>query len=155
MRTPNTSMNKSLRTLIALVLSGMAGATSAQIKVENAWVRATVTGQQSTGGFMKITSAQPVKLLTVTTPVALTNEIHEMKLEGDVMKMRAHLNGLDIPANKTVELKSGGYHLMMMELEKPIKAGDTVPLHLQFIDAKGSKQTVTVNAKVSFKNPYK
>lgn len=61
--------------------------------------------------FMKITSVEAVKLMAVNTTVAKTNEIHEMKMEGDVMKMRAHPNGLDIPANTTVELKSGGYHL--------------------------------------------
>ncbi len=147
---------KTLRiSLVCLALVAGATAALAQIKVENAWVRATVPKQQATGAFMKITSVEAVKLMAVTTVVAKTNEIHEMKMEGDVMKMRAHLNGLDIPANTTVELKSGGYHLMMMELEQTIKAGDTVPLQLQFINAKGDKQVVTVNAKASFKDPYK
>ena len=141
--------------LVCLVLVVEATTVWAQIKVENAWVRATVPKQQATGAFMKITSVEAIKLMAVTTVVAKTNEIHEMKMEGDVMKMRAHPNGLDIPANTTVELKSGGYHLMMMELEQTIKAGDTVPLQLQFINAKGNKQVVTVNAKVSFKDPYK
>ncbi|BDT66706.1 hypothetical protein os1_08700 [Comamonadaceae bacterium OS-1] len=103
---------------------------------------------------MKITSSEAVKLVAISTAVARTNEIHEMKMEGDVMKMRAHPNGLDILANTPLELKSGGYHLMMMELEKTIKAGDTVPLQLQFTDAKGKKQSVSVNAKAEFKNPY-
>ncbi len=146
---------KTLR--ISLLCLGLIFETTAwaQIKVENAWVRATVPKQQATGAFMKITSVEAVKLVAVTTVLAKTNEIHEMKMEGDVMKMRAHLNGLDIPANTTVELKSGGYHVMMMELEKTIKAGDTVPLQLQFINAKGNKQVLTVNAKASFKDPYK
>ena len=147
---------KTLR--ISLLCLGLIVETTtawAQIKVENAWVRATVPKQQATGAFMKITSVEAVKLVAVTTVLAKTNEIHEMKMEGDVMKMRAHLNGLDIPANTTVELKSGGYHVMMMELEQTIKAGDTVPLQLQFINAKGNKQVLTVNAKASFKDPYK
>ena len=146
---------KTLR--ISLLCLGLIFETTAcaQIKVENAWVRATVPKQQATGAFMKITSVEAVKLVAVTTVLAKTNEIHEMKMEGDVMKMRAHLNGLDIPANTTVELKSGGYHVMMMELEQTIKAGDTVPLQLQFINAKGNKQVLTVNAKASFKDPYK
>ncbi|HNW02370.1 MAG TPA: copper chaperone PCu(A)C [Burkholderiaceae bacterium] len=147
---------KTLRmSLVCLVLVVEATTAWAQIKVENAWVRATVPKQQATGAFMKITSVEAVKLMAVNTTVAKTNEIHEMKMEGDVMKMRAHPNGLDIPANTTVELKSGGYHLMMMELELTIKAGDTVTLQLQFINAKGNKQVVTVNAKASFKDPYK
>ena len=141
--------------LASLALMGFAANTPAQIKIENAWVRATVPQQQATGAFMKITSSEPVKLMVVTTKVAKTNEIHEMEMAGDVMKMRAHLNGLDIPANKPVELKSGGYHLMMMELEQTIKAGDTVPLQLEFMNAKGQKQMVTVTAKASFKDPYK
>jgi periplasmic copper chaperone A len=147
---------KNLRLFIlAAALFAAAASASAQIRVEQAWVRATVAGQQSTGAFMKITSAQPVKLVAVTTPVAATNEIHEMKMDGNVMKMRAHPDGIDIPAGKTVELKSGGYHLMMMELDQPIKAGGTVPLRLQFTDARGGKQELTVNAKVSFKDPYR
>ena len=146
---------KTLR--ISLLCLGLIFETTAwaQIKVENAWVRAIVPKQQATGAFMKITSVEAVKLVAVTTVLAKTNEIHEMKMEGDVMKMRAHLNGLDIPANTTVELKSGGYHVMMMELEQTIKAGDTVTLQLQFINAKGNKQVLTVNAKASFKDPYK
>ncbi|UUZ66516.1 copper chaperone PCu(A)C (plasmid) [Polaromonas sp. P1-6] len=142
------------KSLATLALLSLAAAASAQIKVENAWVRATVPKQQATGAFMKITSSETVKLMAVTSAVAKTNEIHEMKLEGDVMKMRAHPNGLEIPANTTVELKSGGYHVMMMELDKAIKAGDVVPLQLEFTDAKGKKQTLTVNAKAGFKNPY-
>lgn len=146
---------KTLRiSLICIALVGFATTVSAQIKVENAWVRATVPKQQATGAYMKITSVEAVKLMAVTTAVAKTNEIHEMKLEGDVMKMRAHPNGLEIPANTTVELKSGGYHVMMMELDKAIKAGDVVLLQLEFMDAKGKKQIVSVNAKANFKNPY-
>ena len=136
------------------LLALLGTAASAQIKVENAWVRATVAQQQATGAFMKITSSYAVKLMSVTTAVAKTNEIHEMKLEGDVMKMRAHPNGLDIPANSSLELKSGGYHVMMMELQKSIKAGDVVPMQLEFMDAKGKRQIVTVNAKAGFKSPY-
>lgn len=138
----------------ALALLAVATVASAQIKVENAWVRATVPGQQATGAFMKITSTEPVKLISVATPAANINEIHEMKMEAGVMKMRAHLGGLDIPARKVVELKSGGYHVMMMDLTQTIKTGQTVPLELQFADAKGLKRTVLVNAKTSFADPY-
>lgn len=140
--------------LVAAALWGTSTVTLAQIKVENAWVRSTVAQQQATGAFMKITSPQAVKLVAITAPAAQTIEIHEMKMEGDVMKMRAHPNGLDIPANTPVELKSGGYHLMMMELAGTITAGSTIPLQLHFTDTKGNKQTVTVQAKAGFKNPY-
>ena len=155
MKTLKTLMNQPRRMMIGFALAGMAATAAAQIKVENAWVRATVAGQQSTGAFMKITSPEPVRLLSVSTPVAKTSEIHEMKLVGEVMKMRAHPDGVDIPANTPLELKSGGYHLMMMEMDQPIKAGEVVPLQLQFTNAKGKAQTLTVNAKASFKDPYK
>lgn len=141
--------------LICMALVGAAGTVSAQIKVENAWVRTTVANQQATGAFMKITSAEAVKLTAVSTAVAGVNEVHEMKMEGDVMKMRALPKGLDIPTNTTVELKSGGYHLMMMALKQRINSGEAVPIELQFTNAKGQKQTVLVNAKASFNSPYK
>ena len=140
--------------LMAFMWLGLATMAHAQIKVEHAWVRATVAGQQATGAYMKITSSQPVKLVAVTTPAANINEIHEMKMEGGVMKMRAFLAGLDIPANQTIELKSGGFHVMMMDLKQTIKAGEAVPMQLQFTDAKGNQQMVAVTARVSFKNPY-
>lgn len=147
-------MNQLRSRWLALAFCCSATLASAQIKVENAWVRATVPGQQATGAFMKITSAEPVKLMSVATPAASINEIHEMKMEGGVMKMRAHLGGLEIPANATVELKSGGYHVMMMDLTQTIKSGQTVPLELLFADAKGLKRTVSVSARTSFKDPY-
>ena len=140
--------------LMAFMWLGLATVAQAQIKVADAWVRATVPGQQATGAYMKITSGQPVKLVAVTTPAANINEIHEMKMEGGVMKMRAFLAGLDIPANQTIELKSGGFHVMMMDLKQTIKAGEAVPMQLQFTDAKGNQQMVAVTARVSFKNPY-
>ena len=142
-----------LRLIVWMLLSGGAVA-SAQITVEAPWIRATVPGQQATGAFMKITSGQAVKLIAVTTPAANIHEIHEMKMEGGVMKMRAYLAGLDIPANKTVELKADGYHVMMMDLQRPVKAGETIAMQLQFADAKGNRQLIAVSAKVSFKNPY-
>ncbi len=140
--------------LTALALAGMATLASAQITVEKAWMRATVAGQQATGAFMKISATESVKLVSVATLAANINEIHEMKMENGVMKMRAHLKGLDIPANKTLELQAGGYHVMMMDLRQAIKAGDTVALELQFTDSRGQTKTVSVNAKAAFKNPY-
>lgn len=140
--------------MVTLALAGLIAAASAQIKVENAWVRATVPQQQATGAFMKITSPETVKLMSVTTALAKINEIHEMKMVGEVMKMRAHPNGLEIRANTTMELKPGGYHIMMMELEQTIKAGSVVPLRLEFMDVKGKTQILMVNAQAAFKSPY-
>ena len=107
-------MNTLLRFLYLLAALGTASAW-AQVKVENAWARATVQGQKATGAFMKITAPQATQLVAVSTPVAGVAEIHEMKVDGGVMKMRA-MPSLDLPANQAVELKPGSYHLMLMDL---------------------------------------
>ena len=85
------------------------------VAITNSWVRATVQGQKATGAFMTVTSKENAKLVTVSSPVAGIVEIHEMKMDKDVMKMSALPNGLDLPAGKAVDLKPGGFHIMLME----------------------------------------
>ena len=120
---------------------------AAPVEVQDAWVRAAVPGQSGTGAFMKLTAHAGLRLVGVTTPVAAVAEVHEMKMEGDTMRMRA-VAGLDLPAHKTVEFKPGGYHLMLMDLKRPIAQDTTVPLTLQFQDAQGAKSTLSLNAPV-------
>ena len=137
-------MNPLIRTglLAAALLSANAWA---QVKIEQAWTRATVQGQKATGAFMKITASQPLQLVAVSSPVAGVAEIHEMKMEGSVMKMRA-LPALDLPAGQAVELKPGGHHLMLMDLKAPLAPNSSVSLTLTFKDAKGvqSQQQLSV-----------
>jgi copper(I)-binding protein len=109
--------------------------------VADGWVRATVHGQKATGAFMKITAKDNTKLVSASSPAAGVGEIHEMKMDKDVMKMAALPNGLDLPAGKTVELKPGSYHVMLMDLKAPLAADSTVPVTLTFQDAKGNKTT--------------
>ena len=137
-------MNTLLRSLLLLAAVGSTSAW-AQVKIDNAWARATVQGQKATGAFMQLTAPQSAKLVAVSTPVAGVAEIHEMKMEGTVMKMRA-LPALDLPANQAVELKPGSYHLMLMDLKAPLMKDSSVALTLVFKDAKGveSKQQVSV-----------
>jgi hypothetical protein len=111
---------------------------TANVAITDSWVRPTVTGQKATGAFMKITAKENSKLLGVSSPVAGVAEIHEMKMEKDVMKMGA-ISSLDLPAGKPVELKPGSYHLMLMDLKAPVEKGAKVPLTLRFQDAKGVK----------------
>jgi copper(I)-binding protein len=111
------------------------------VAVTDAWVRATVQGQKATGAFMKITAKDQAKLVTASSPAAGIVEIHEMKMDKDVMKMAALPSGLELPAGKTVELKPGGYHVMLMDLKAPLAADSTVPVTLTFQDAKGNKTT--------------
>lgn len=117
-------------------------------KVEGAWVRSSVPGQQGTGAFMKITASQAMQLVGVSTPVAGIAEVHEMKMEGDVMRMRA-LPKLDLPAGRTVELKPGGYHLMLMDLKQSLAPGSTVPLTLVLRDAKGTESKLELKLPVA------
>jgi copper(I)-binding protein len=117
-------------------------------KVEGAWVRSAVPGQQGTGAFMKLTAAQAMQLVGVATPVAGTAEVHEMKMDGDVMRMRA-VPKLDLPAGRTVELKPGGYHVMLMDLKQPLTPGSTVPLTLVLRDAKGMESKLELKVPVA------
>jgi hypothetical protein len=137
-----------LKTL--LVLSGLALAAQsalAQTTVKDAWVRGTVAQQKSTGAFMQVTSAQGGKLVSAQSPVAGVVEIHEMAMEGNVMKMRA-VPGLDLPAGKPVELKPGSYHVMLMELKQQLKEGDTVPVTLVVEGKDGKRENIEVKAPV-------
>lgn len=119
-----------------------------QVKIEQAWTRATVQGQKATGAFMKITASQPLQLVGVSSPAAGVAEIHEMKMEGNVMKMRA-LPVLDLPAGQAVELKPGGHHLMLMDLKAPLAPNSSVSLTLTFKDAKGVQSQQQLSLPVS------
>ncbi len=124
----------------------------AAVDVKDAWVRAAVPGQSGTGAFMKLTAPSGARLVGASTPAAGVAEVHEMKMEGDTMRMRG-VAGVDMPARQTVELKPGGYHLMLMDLKQPIKAGGTVPVTLQFEDAKGVKSALELQVPVALAAP--
>lgn len=132
---------------LALIAALATGTVFAQtVEVKDAWARTSVPGQKATGAFMKLTAKDGAKLVAISTPAAGVAEVHEMKMDGDVMKMRAVPGGLDLPAGKTVELKPGGYHVMLMDLKAALPKDSTVPLTLTFKDAKGveSKLELTV-----------
>ena len=141
--------------LIALTASlVIASHVAAQtVTISNAWVRATVQGQKATGAFMTVTSKENAKLLSASTPVAGIVEIHEMKMDKDVMKMAALPNGLDLPAGKAVDLKPGGYHIMLMDLKLPLNKDVGVPLTLTFQDSNGKKSQQVVQVPVSMQPP--
>ena len=119
----------------------------AQVSIKDPWVRATVSQQKATGAFMQITSTQDARLVEARSPVAGVVEVHEMTMEKDVMKMRA-VPALDLPAGKAVELKPGGYHVMLMDLRQQMKAGDTVPLTLVVEGKDKKRSSVEVKATV-------
>jgi copper(I)-binding protein len=121
-------------------------------KVEGAWVRSTVGGQQGTGVFMKLTAPQTTELVGVSSPIARVAELHQMKMEGDIMRMR-RVNTLELPAGRPVELKPGGYHLMLMDLKQPVTPGSTVPLTLLFRDASGREGRLELNVAAATQPP--
>ena len=123
----------------ALAATLAAPAFAQSINVKDAWARASVPGQMGTGAFMKITAKDGAQLVSASSPVAGVTEVHEMKMDGDVMKMRAVPGGLPWPAGKTVELNPGGYHVMLMDLKAALPKDSTIPLTLVFKDAKGGK----------------
>ncbi len=125
----------------------------AAVDVKDAWVRQTVPGQSGTGAFMKLNAPSGARLVGAATPAAGVAEVHEMKMEGDVMKMRAVQGGLELPPRQTVELKPSGYHVMLMDLKQPIIKGSTVPLTLNFIDTKGVKTALEIKVPVGAPDP--
>ncbi len=139
----------SIKTLIiaAALLAGMAHAQSVDVK--DAWVRTSVQGQKATGAFMKLTAKDGANLVAASSPVAGVTEVHEMKMEGDIMKMKAVAGGVVLPAGKTVELKPGGYHLMLMDLKAALPKDSTIPLTLVFKDAKGVESRLELKVPVA------
>ena len=141
---------KATRTQLAMAILLGVSATSAlaaDVEVKDAWVRGTVTGQKATGAFLEITSKSGATLVGAASPVAGVSEIHEMKMDGGIMKMRA-VERLQLPAGKPVQLAPGGYHVMLLNLKQPLKRGDSVALTLQ-VETPGKKvEAVQIKAEV-------
>ncbi|SOZ98609.1 conserved hypothetical protein, DUF461; putative TRANSMEMBRANE PROTEIN [Cupriavidus taiwanensis] len=129
----------------ALAATLASGAALAQVDVSNAWVRGTVPTQTASGAFMVLHAHQDAKLVGVSSPLAAA-ELHEMKMEGNVMRMR-QVKSLDLPKMQNVELKPGGYHVMLMDLKAQLKPGDTVPITLK-IEQGGKVVEQKVTAEV-------
>ena len=120
----------------------------AQVKVSDAWARATVPTSMATGAYMKITSDKKVKVVGVESPVAGVAEIHEMKMNGNMMSMRA-VPALDVVPGQTLELAPGGLHIMLMDLkQKPLKEGEKIPLKLKVQGADGKITTSDVSVEI-------
>jgi periplasmic copper chaperone A len=141
------SLTRTTRACAAILLAACASLAAAQATVKDPWVRGTVPQQKATGMFARITSPAGGKLVSASSPVANVVEIHEMAMEGDVMKMRA-IPGLDLPAGKAVNLSPGGYHVMLLDLKQVLKAGDKVPVTLVIEGKDGKRETLEVSAPV-------
>ena len=154
MKNMTSSLIKYAQTAIILIaiLSSAGFAQTAVVKVEGAWARTSVPGQKGTGAFMQLTASQTLKLVSASSPAAGVTEIHEMKMQGDVMKMRA-IAALDLPAGKAVQLSPGGYHVMLLDLKAPLAKDTVVPITLVFKDAAGKELRQEVKLPVSARAP--
>ena len=123
----------------------LTAAAHAEVTVQDAWIRATVPQQKVTGAFMKITSTANVHIVAIKSPIADRAEIHEMKMDSDVMTMRA-VPTLPLGAGKSVSLAPGGYHIMLFGLHQQVKAGDSVPLTLIIEDSQKRRTSVEIKA---------
>ena len=137
-------MNRLILSIIATVVA--LPLCAANLKVEDAWARATAPGQPVGGAFMKLTSDTNAQLVGASSPVAGMVQVHMMKMQDGVMIMR-EMKSLPLPKGKTVELAPGGYHIMLMELKQPLKAGEHVPITLK-VKAGKKIRNVEVNAEV-------
>ncbi|BCX69052.1 MULTISPECIES: copper chaperone PCu(A)C [Pseudomonas] len=138
--------NRIKQLALGLSLIGLAWQACAQTQVSDAWVRATVAGQHSTGAFMTLQADTDSKLLSVQSPVAKTAQIHEMSMKDDVMRM-GQVESVALPAGKPVSLGPNGYHVMLMDLTAQVAEGSKVPLTLTVENAKGEKETIKVEAE--------
>lgn len=135
------------RILALSAASFLVTAAQAQVTVKEAWVRATVPQQQATGAFMQLSAEQDTKLVSASSPVTPVVEVHEMAMQDGVMRMR-QVPSVVLPAGKTVELKPGGYHVMLLDLKQQVKEGDTVPLTLVFEGKDGKRESLEVKVPV-------
>jgi len=115
------------------LLALLATPALAQIEIENAWARATPPGAKIAAGYMTIRnkSSSPDHLIRVASPLAARVEMHVHIHDGDVMRMR-QVKGYDIPASGSLELKSGGAHLMFVDIQRPFKEAEKIPVTLLF-----------------------
>jgi copper(I)-binding protein len=132
---------------LAFVATLVAICAHAQTAVNDPWIRGTVANQKATGMFARITSAAGGKLVAASSPLAGVVEVHEMTMDGNMMKMRP-VPALNLPAGKSVELKPGGYHVMLMDLKKELKEGETVPVTLVNEGKDGKRESIEVKAPV-------
>jgi hypothetical protein len=136
-----------LRSAAFSCVLGLSSIASATVTVKDAWVRGTVPAQKTSAAYMTITSTTDAKLVGVESRIAKRAELHTTMIMGGVNHMRA-AESVELPAGKAVELKPGGHHVMLMDLAKPIVAGQRVPLVLTIEDAAGKRTRVEVSAAV-------
>ena len=127
-------------------------APPAPVVASQAWARPTFQGSGASSGYVTLTATEPLMLVGASTSAAGIVEIHQMKLEGDVMKMRA-VDSIALAPGQPFVLKPGGYHFMLMDLKAPFKKGGRIALNLQFRDARGAERLLAVTLPVTDQAP--
>lgn len=117
------------------------------VRIDDAWVRATVPGQRATGAFMRLSAQGPLRLVAAASAAAGRVELHEMRMEGDVMRMRP-VAGIPLEPGKALLLAPGGYHIMLLDLVRQARAGERIPLSLRFERPDGTSFGIDVEAAV-------
>jgi copper(I)-binding protein len=140
-------MRHLVRSLAAVVVWCAWSLALAEVKVDNAWVRGAVPGQLSTGAFLDVTSNADAKLVKVESPIAAFVEIHVSEMKNDLMTMRA-VPAVVLPGGRQVRFAPGGYHIMLMDLKRPIKNGESVPITLTVEYPDNRHESVEVSAQV-------
>lgn len=123
-----------------------------EITISDNWVRATAEGQEVGAAYMTITSTSDTNLVKVESSVSNSVEIHSMRMENGVMKMRM-LEALALKANTPNKLAPGGFHLMLFDLKKPLMAGKQVTFTLHFKNQTGKENLVTVSSPIQTQQP--
>lgn len=132
---------------LAMALSCSAAIALAQVTVSAPWVRATVPTAKVTGAFMQLRSAGDARLVEARSSLAGMVEMHRMEMDGQTMRMHA-VDGIDLAAGKTVNLASGGYHIMLMDLKRQLKEGEMVPLTLIVEQKNKLRETLELSVPV-------
>jgi copper(I)-binding protein len=149
-------MMKTIKIWMAVAALASAAAAWAQsaapVTVLAPWARASVQGQRASGAFMTLVAKEPLTLVGAASPVAGSAEVHEMKMDGDVMRMRA-VDSVPLRANQPLQLKPGGYHLMLMDLKAPLAPNTSIPVTLTFRTADGQQRQLAVQVPVSTTPP--
>ena len=135
------------RVAAVMVLSAACPAMAETIEVKDAWIRGMVDGQSATGAFMEITSKVSMRLVSVSSPSIKVTQMHNMTMDGGVMKM-FQVDGIDLPAGAPVKLAPGGYHVMLMNLPKPLIQGQHIPMRLTFELPNKQRRTLDIRVEV-------
>lgn len=134
-------------TPVLLAVVAIAMPAFAEVVVTDAWVRGTVAQQTATGAYMRLRADRDARVVEVRSPDAGMAQVHEMSMAQGRMTM-GPVDSLALPAGKVVELKPGGYHIMLMQLKRPLKEGESVALSLVVENADHTRKTVEVKAVV-------